>query len=129
MGIGHYSWRSPKILVALGLVFLCGSFAGALGARYRLMKRAAPTKAALSWTESKDITLQKFRKELNLTPEQSQEVEVVLDDFMLYYQTLQAQMDDVRASGKDRIVRILNPDQRERFNRMMSELQARQQLR
>jgi Spy/CpxP family protein refolding chaperone len=45
---------------------------------------------------------------------------------MMYYQTLQAQIDDVRASGKERIVKILSPEQREKFNRMLSELQARQ---
>jgi hypothetical protein len=45
---------------------------------------------------------------------------------MKYYQTLQAQMDEVRADGKERIVRILKPDQQERFQRIISDLQARQ---
>ena len=48
---------------------------------------------------------------------------------MMYYQTLQAQMDEVRASGKERIVRVLNPEQREKFGRMISDLQNRPVIR
>ena len=71
---------------------------------------------------------ERFRKELTLTDDQTREVAEVLDDFVKYYQTLQAQMDDVRANGKDRIVNILNPEQRDKFSRMMTELQSRQQI-
>ncbi|MBK5290911.1 MAG: hypothetical protein JJE04_04350 [Acidobacteriia bacterium] len=116
-------WRSPRVVLTLFLVFLSGASAGALGLRYL---RPAPP-AALSWKEGgKEVTLQMFRKELKLTEEQSAEVETVLDDFVMYYQTLQAQMDEVRASGKDRILRLLNEDQKEKFSRMLTDLQARQ---
>ena len=78
----------------------------------------------LYWREGgKDIAIQKFRTELNLTPDQSKEFETVLDDFMMYYQTLQAQMDDVRATGKQRLIRILNEDQRQKFDKMLTDLQ------
>jgi DNA-binding MarR family transcriptional regulator len=70
--------------------------------------------------------LDRFRKELSLNDDQAKEIELVLDDFAMYYQTLQAQMDEVRANGKDRIVKVLSQEQREKFNRMMSDLQARQ---
>ena len=70
--------------------------------------------------------MERFRKELDLSESQTTEVAEVLDDFVKYYQTLQAQMDDVRANGKDRIISILNPNQREKFTRMMSEVQAKQ---
>lgn len=118
-------WKHPKVLCILLLVFLCGAAAGALA--FRVSYRATPVKA---WREgAREISLQRFRKELNLTEEQSQEVESVLDDFMKYYQTLQAQMDDVRGDGKERILRILKPEQRERFTRMLSDFQAKQQIR
>lgn len=118
-------WRDPRVIGLILLVFLCGSAAGALGARYRF--RQMSQKPVATWKEAgKEVTLQKFRKELNLTESQAQEIELVLDDFMMYYQTLQAQMDEVRASGKERIVRVLDSGQREKFGRMMSELQNRQ---
>ena len=53
------------------------------------------------------------------------EIEVILDDFMMYYQTLQAQMDEVRSHGKDRIETILDERQRAKFNKMLSELQTK----
>jgi hypothetical protein len=121
-------WRDPRVIGLILLVFLCGSAAGALSARYRyrqMMQNPKPPVAA--WKEyGKEVTLQKFRKELNLSDDQAKEIELVLDDFMMYYQTLQAQMDEVRASGKERIVRVLDASQREKFGRMMSDLQNRQ---
>jgi hypothetical protein len=108
------------------LVFLCGSAAGALGTRYRY-RQLVQKPAVAAWKEAgREVTLQKFRKELNLSEEQAKEIELVLDDFMMYYQTLQAQMDEVRASGKERIMRVLDERQREKFSRMMSEFQNRQ---
>lgn len=118
-------WRDPRVIGLILLVFLCGSAAGALGARYRYRQIAQKPMAA--WKEAgKEISLQKFRKELSLTDGQAKEIELVLDDFMMYYQTLQAQMDEVRASGKERIIRVLDAGQREKFDRMMTELQNRQ---
>lgn len=121
---GMSPWRNPRLLLIVFLIFVTGSAAGALGMRYSL--RAQQQKPTASLKEGSTEALQKMKKELNLTREQAAEIETILDDFKLYYQTLQAQMDEVRASGKDRIVKILNPEQREKFGRMMSEIQTRQ---
>ena len=118
--------RNPKIVGILLLVFLSGSGAGAFGLRYFYRQQSKNVNSPY-WREGgKDISLQKFRKELDLSEDQAKEVELVLDDFMKYYQTLQAQMDEVRANGKERILQILNPGQKERFGRMMSDLQSKQ---
>ncbi|MEZ5399697.1 MAG: hypothetical protein R2729_08500 [Bryobacteraceae bacterium] len=119
-------WRDPRVVSVLMLVFLCGSVAGALGLRYASRQQVV-SGAGKTWKEGgREISLQRFRTELDLTDDQANEVEAVLDDFMKYYQTLQAQMDEVRADGKERIIHILKPDQQERFKRMLSDLQARQ---
>lgn len=126
------SLRNPKLALVLLLVFACGGLTGALTARYRYRGTLLRTASAAqkTWKESgKEISVDHFRKELGLTESQTREVAEVLDDFMKYYQTLQAQMDDVRANGKDRILSILNPEQREKFGKMMIELQSRQQIR
>ena len=118
--------RNPKIVCLLLMVFLSGSAAGAFSLRYYYRQQSKNVNSPY-WREGgKDISLQKFRKELDLTDDQAKEVELVLDDFMKYYQTLQAQMDEVRANGKERILQILNPGQKERFGRMMSDLQSKQ---
>src|SRR5688572_25271106 len=126
-GLRRSPWQNPRVVLILVLVFLCGGIAGALGMRLGLHQKMHPGSRGPYWKEGgKEISLQKFKKELHLSPEQAQQIETVLDDFMMYYQTLQAQMDEVRASGKVRIVKILTPEQREKFGRMMSELQTRQ---
>ncbi len=72
------------------------------------------------WKEgAREISLQKFKKDLDLTPEQAKAIESVLDDFMMYYQSLQAQMDDVRAIGKAHIMKILREDQKAKFEKMV----------
>jgi hypothetical protein len=121
-------WKNPRIFYTLLFVFLSGAVAGAITVRMGFpleRHRSAPV-----WREGgKEISLQKFKKELNLTHEQAAEIETVLDDFVTYYQSLQAQMDDVRAVGKSRIMKLLNDDQKHKFDRMLTELQARQQIR
>jgi hypothetical protein len=79
------------------LVFLCGATAGAIAARMGVLGLARPSISGPAWKEGdKTLYLEHLRKELDLTPDQSREIETVLDDFMLYYQSLQSQMDEVR---------------------------------
>jgi hypothetical protein len=118
-------WQNPRILCTLLLVFLCGATAGALTVRLSLSPAAR--RPAPYWKEAgKEISLDRFRKELTLSPDQARQMEVVLDDFFMYYQTLQAQLDEVRSSGKSRILRILNEEQKKRFEKMLSDMQAKQ---
>ncbi|MCS7044537.1 MAG: hypothetical protein N2036_06475 [Bryobacteraceae bacterium] len=116
------TWHTPRVLAVLLLVFLCGAAAGALG-----MRMFAPrVPAAAAWSAGgREWTLDMMKKELNLTPEQAAEIETVLDEFVLYYQNLQGQMDDFRAEGKKRILRVLTPEQRARFEKMVGKLNAR----
>lgn len=81
----------------------------------------------LAWKEGgKQVTLERLKKELDLTPEQAAQMERVLDDFFAYYHTLQAQLDEVRATGKDRILRLLDERQRRKFEQMMDRAQGGQ---
>ena len=118
-------WRNPRILYTLLCVFLCGAVAGAVTMRFGLV----PTRhvGGAYWKEgAREISLQKFKKELDLSPGQAKEMETVLDDFMMYYQSLQAQMDDVRAIGKSRILKILREEQKTKFEKMIGEIQHKQ---
>jgi hypothetical protein len=118
-------WKNPRIIYTLLFVFLSGAVAGAVSARLGMsLERHKP---GPFWKEGgREISLQRFKKELDLTPQQAAEIERVLDDFVMYYQTLQAQMDDVRATGKNRILKLLREDQQQKFVRMLSDLQAKQ---
>lgn len=114
------TWHTPRVLAVLLLVFLCGAAAGALG-----MRMFSPRVPAAWSAGGREWTLDMMKKELDLTPQQAAEIETVLDEFVLYYQNLQGQMDDFRAEGKKRILRVLTPEQRARFEKMVGKLNAR----
>ncbi len=89
--------------------------------RYRLYDRLRPVAAATK-EASRDAVLQNFKAKLNLNPEQAQKVAVILEDYRHYYESLEDQLDDLRATGKNRIVQVLDPEQRAKFEKMMAEL-------
>lgn len=111
--------RTPKILLVLVLVFGCGGLTGVALSRMQTAQASTATKLNATW---KKMTMDRMRKELQLTPVQADAIEQALDDFTMFYQSLQAQMDDVRSHGKDRIQGVLNPDQRKKFDQMVTEL-------
>ncbi|HEY3415978.1 MAG TPA: hypothetical protein VGM23_03745, partial [Armatimonadota bacterium] len=80
-------WQNPKILLLLLVVFLCGASAGMLamaaGAHRWMHPQARP-----AWKDGgKEVSLQRFRQELDLTPAQTEQLETILDDFFTYYHT------------------------------------------
>ncbi len=119
-------WLNPRLLLAVILVFSAGALTGALAVR--LGQRNSQNRPAAYYTiNGKEVALQQLVKDLDLNAEQAKQLETILDDFVMYMQTLQSQMDDVRASGKTRILNILDEKQRVKFEKMMGDLQARRQ--
>ena len=109
------AWQASRLVCVLTvvLVFLTGAITGAvamnLGA-HKWMHRATPF-----WTEGgKEIWLQRWKKELNLSPEQTQEMAVILDDFGMYYR-------NVLSDGKARILKVLNDDQKRKFDQLLEQ--------
>jgi Spy/CpxP family protein refolding chaperone len=115
---GRATWHNPRIFSTLLLVFLAGAATGAVSMKFGLHqllhRSAAPA--------SKEAVLQKFRTDLNLTPAQTEKISLILDDYRHYYQSVQDQQDDIRATGKMRILHELDPAQREKFQKMMGEI-------
>ena len=115
---GRATWQNPRIFYTLLFVFLAGAATGAVSMKFGLHgllhRSAAPA--------SKEAVLQKFRVDLNLTPAQTEKISLILDDYRHYYQSVQDQQDDIRATGKLRILQELDPAQREKFQKMMGEI-------
>jgi hypothetical protein len=99
----------------MAVVFLCGAAAGALVMNYgahRGLHRAA------FWTDpGKEISINRLQRELDLTPAQTEQLKVLLDDFAHYYR-------DVLATGKRSIYKILNEEQKRKFDRLLNEPQG-----
>jgi hypothetical protein len=115
------SWQNPRILALLLSVFLFGGVVGAITMRSGLHERIHRN---AYWKDDKAnlFSYEKLKKDLNLTPDQSERLKTILDDFVKYHEDLQAQIEDVRATGKNRIVQMLNPDQRQRFEELCKQL-------
>lgn len=110
-------WQTSRAtcVFAICLVFFAGAIAGAVATNMgaaRWMKRSAPF-----WTEAgKDASLQKWKRDLQLTPEQAQQMADILDDFSMYYR-------NVLGDGKARILRILNDEQKKKFDKLLIDAQ------
>ena len=106
-------WLSPKLagFGILSLVFLCGAVAGAVA-----MNIGHTTLHQRPFWENnpKSDYLKTVKKELDLSPQQTAEMESVLNDFAKYYQT-------VLSDGKARILNILNDEQKRKFEKMLKE--------
>jgi hypothetical protein len=117
-------WQHPQIIITLLLVFVAGAVSGALVHNQIHQRTSAATKEPTT-----QAVVQHFKSELGLTPEQASKISVVLEDFSHYYESIQEQQADLmrqqadlRATGKGRIIEILNPEQRVKFEKMMGQL-------
>jgi Spy/CpxP family protein refolding chaperone len=116
----HATWRNPRILAMLLMVFLAGGFIGAWTMR-QIHRRIHETPTF----QPKNGTLLSYdqlKDQLNLSPDQSQKLKSILDDFVKYNQELQSQIEDYRATGKNRIRSILNPSQQQQFEKLCDQI-------
>jgi Spy/CpxP family protein refolding chaperone len=114
------TWQNPRILSTLILVFLTGAMAGAIGMQFGLHQKLRDN--ARYWSDKKEFSYDQLKRDLNLTPDQSERMKTVLDDFVKYHDDLEAQIEDVRATGRNRILQILTPEQRKRFEHLSGQL-------
>jgi len=109
------SW-DPRVVctLALVLVFFTGAAVGALVMDLGIHNRQrAP---AFDTPAGKAQYFEKLRKDLDLTPEQSVQMETVLNDFWQYYR-------GVLGDGKSKVEQLLTPAQRLKFERILAEQQ------
>jgi hypothetical protein len=118
------SWQNPRILALLLSIFLFGGIVGALTMRAGLHEKLH--RGSSYWKDDKTqfFSYDKLKTQLNLSAEQSERLKTILDDFVKYHEDLQAQIEDVRATGKNRIVQMLTPEQRQRFEQLCNQLPA-----
>jgi len=119
------SWQNPRILTTLVMVFLCGALVGAITMRSGLHDKLHRSAAAYWKDGQSEFSYDRLKKDLNLTPDQAERLKTILDDFVKYHEDLQAQIEDVRATGRNRILQMLTPDQRQRFEQLSTELPAK----
>ena len=116
------SWQNPRVLGTLVLVFLTGAMAGAITMRAGLHERMHRS-ANTYWQSGKnEFSYDVLKRELNLSAAQSDRLKTILDDFVKYHEDLQSQIEDVRATGKNRIMQMLDSKQKQRFEELCNQL-------
>jgi hypothetical protein len=97
-------------ILSFVLVFLCGAVLGAVVMSFSghaSLHGASPQASGLS------MSVTEWKARLDLTDQQTIQLTSILDDFSRYY-------DNVLADGNSRIMQILNPEQRRRFEQMLA---------
>jgi hypothetical protein len=115
-------WLNPRIVTTLILVFMAGAATGALVMRFSGVPIVHRARSSAARSSDHDQVLQQFKTGLNLSDAQTQKLALLLDDYSQYYESVQEQLDDLRATGKRQFMAILNPEQREKFEKMLPEL-------
>ena len=106
------SWN-PKVACAatLVLVFLVGAASGAVVMDFKVHRNRIP---AFETPAGKALYFERMQRELSLTPEQSEQMQSVLNDFWQYYRT-------VLTDGKQRVESILTDEQRVKFEKILQQ--------
>lgn len=118
-------WTHSRVITAFVAVFLVGAAAGAIGMRMRYRGTFSASARAMRQMDRQELVIF-FNKELDLSDEQKKQVEILLDDQFKYLQTLGAQLEELRSHSRESIVRVLNPDQRKKFDKLMADWQRAQ---
>ena len=116
------TWQNWRVLAMLSLVFLCGAMAGALAMRAGLHDTLHRSGGFWKADPPSPLSYDRLTKELNLSSQQADQLRSILDDMVKYHEDLETQIEDVRATGKNRIRQILTAQQRENFERICREL-------
>lgn len=116
------TWSNPRVLSILALVFLAGVFTGGTAMKYGLHETMHRGDNGFGKANKEEL-LDRCKRELNLTDDQSRQVSEIIDNTASYYQTLQDQLSDVKKDSADKIKAVLNDEQKQKFEHLVSELQ------
>lgn len=105
---------SEKIaIVSFVLVFLCGAVLGGVVLSYLDHAHLHGT-PPLAVSSGMPVSIREWKEDLNLTDQQTMQLNSILDDVFRYY-------DNVLADGNTRILQILNPEQKRKYEQMLRE--------
>ena len=99
---------SRTAVLTLLLVFLGGAATGAVLMRLREHQVHVPAPASAKVVS----TVEEWKRQLDLSEDQTRQIVSILDDFSQYY-------DNVLADGNSRVMQVLKPEQQRRFEEML----------
>jgi len=113
----------------LFLIFLCGALTGAVAVNVwtNWWPRTVSARAD-SQPYSPQHTVEKFTRELSLTPTQAKELNDILDETHKAYGEHESQIEVVRQQGRNRIREILTSEQRPKYEAILARMEQRRRL-
>jgi len=112
------------------VIFLCGVVTGAL-AGHLVDELDWDFGRARADTPRSSVarTVERFRRDLNLTPEQTRQLNEILDQTHASYREHEAAMEAIRLQGRDRIRAILTPEQKATFEEIIARRDSKRRRR
>jgi Spy/CpxP family protein refolding chaperone len=109
----------------VAVVFLLGAaLGGMLG--YTFAHRSVSANARLSAQQKRTQKVEQLTREVGLTPEQAQQLDGILEEIHAEYKALHqqsdAQVDEARQRGRNKIRAILTPEQRPKFEEFLKRM-------
>jgi hypothetical protein len=105
-----------KALTVLAVVFVAGAALGAAGMR---AFEHGPAHASVPPDRIVDVAVKELTAQLELTPEQAERVKLILDESIMLEADHFAQIRGIRENGRSQILRLLDHEQRVKFDRQL----------
>lgn len=113
-----------KALLVISIVFLLGAVVGASLGTSIVSKKFASTSEGTS-KSGREKLIDKFKGRLNLSPSQTETLQLILDDthkqFKELHETVKPQFEGIRNRMRDRIREQLDATQKQEFEVMVRE--------
>jgi hypothetical protein len=118
-----------KAFLVMSVIFLLGAVAGASLGTAIVSKKFAAASANAPLAPAKIKLIDKFRTRLNLSPTQTERLQLILEDtkqqFRGLHETVKPQFEEIRQRMRSQIREQLNDQQRQEFEVMVREYDER----
>ena len=114
--------QRKRAALFLVLVFLCGLLAGAVATNLLVDRGPGTVRFRIDSPSSsrRQRAVERFARRLNLTPEQATQLNEILDVVRDAYQEQELAIERLRQEAPARIREILDDEQKEEFDEMLS---------
>jgi Spy/CpxP family protein refolding chaperone len=121
-----------KAALWVGVVFLLGAALGGMLGYVFAHHTAMAAPAQMSDAEKRAQKVQRLTQELNLTPEQQRQIDVIMTEIQGQYkairQSVDPQMDVARQRGRTAMRAVLTPEQKPKFEEFLRRLDEERRL-
>ena len=107
-----------KAFAILAIVFVAGLATGVFGLRAYDNHAAGPIVDNPPHQQTV-VALERLNRDLSLTPEQAEKLQIILDEHIMMEADLMAQMRALQQQGREEILKVLEPEQRAKFETML----------